>query len=166
VVSHAQRRTYGLGMWWSAGHTWDGVAWFQYDLGKSTPGGFLRTSFLNAPPALLLSAISKLQDNNATLRTKLLTTLSAFGHLRDQVGPDLLFEPTYEHAGGPARPPATGHEQNRSHTRGVPVGLRLFATDGTKRGHYIALSHCWGTQTPFRTTVRNFERACAENSMG
>lgn len=154
----------------------------QYDVGKSTLGGFLRTSFLNAPPTLLLSAISKLQANNATLRTKLLTTLSAFGHLRDQAGPDLLFEPTYEHAGGhecdwctyqsldATKEDLLGHRQQVTNrieaTQEGPVGLRLLATDGTKRGYYIALSHCWGTQTPLRTTVRKFERACAENSMG
>src|SRR5215469_11174740 len=43
----------------------------QYDLGKSTSSGFVRTSFLNAPPPLLLSAISKLQANTSALRTKL-----------------------------------------------------------------------------------------------
>jgi hypothetical protein len=63
-----------------------------------------------------------------------------------------------------------GHRQRVTNrieaTQEGPVGLRLLAADGTKRGHYIALSHCWGTQTPLRTIVRNFERACAENSMG
>src|SRR5207248_634129 len=35
----------------------------QYDLGETTPSGFVRTGFLNTPPALLLNALSKLRAN-------------------------------------------------------------------------------------------------------
>ena len=73
----------------------------QYDFGKSMPGGFERTSFLNAPPTLLLSALSKLQADNRKLRSQLSLSLSAFNCERNQAGPDLLFESTYNHVGGP-----------------------------------------------------------------
>lgn len=35
----------------------------QYDFGKSTPSGFQRTGFLNAPPSILLAAVTKLRSN-------------------------------------------------------------------------------------------------------
>jgi nucleoside phosphorylase len=73
----------------------------QYDFGKSTPNGFVPTGFLNAPPAILLSAISKMQANHVAHRINLSKTLSEFSHLQDNEGPDILFEPTYEHVGGP-----------------------------------------------------------------
>jgi nucleoside phosphorylase len=73
----------------------------QYDFGKSTPNGFVRTGFLNAPPAILLSALLKIQANHIAHRIKLSKTLSEFSRLRDNVGHDVLFEPTYEHVGGP-----------------------------------------------------------------
>ncbi|KAI9764072.1 MAG: hypothetical protein M1840_008876 [Geoglossum simile] len=33
----------------------------QYDFGKTTPNGFLRTGFLNAPPTILLNAVASLR---------------------------------------------------------------------------------------------------------
>src|SRR3984957_18662967 len=35
----------------------------QYDFGKTTPNGFVQTGFLNAPPTILLNALTKLQAN-------------------------------------------------------------------------------------------------------
>src|SRR6201999_4078075 len=55
----------------------------QYDIGKSTPSGFIRTGFLNAPPPLLLSALSRLQADNCKLRSKLLANISRLSYLRD-----------------------------------------------------------------------------------
>lgn len=72
----------------------------QYDLGKYTPSGFVRTGSLNSPPTILLSALSKLQANKSLYRTNLSKSLAAYSHLRDNVGSDVLFESTYEHVDG------------------------------------------------------------------
>jgi len=77
----------------------------QYDFGKSTQSGFVRTGFLNTPPALLLNALAKLQANYSRRRYNLSAYLSALSQLpefaRDNAGPDLLFDSTYNHVGGP-----------------------------------------------------------------
>lgn len=77
----------------------------QYDLGKSTTGGFERTGSLNAPPQVLLSAVAKLQSNHLRGRDKLHEHLSAINRLeeftREHAGPDILFEPAYNHERGP-----------------------------------------------------------------
>lgn len=72
----------------------------QYDYGKSTPGGFIRTGFVNSPPTILLNAVSKLRANRLEHQANILTTLSSVSHLRDDAGPDILFKPTYTHVGG------------------------------------------------------------------
>jgi nucleoside phosphorylase len=75
----------------------------QYDFGKSTPSGFKRTGFLNAPPLILLAAITKLRSYQDRGRSSLsphlskLSSLPKFG--RDQAGSDVLFEAKYNHAG-------------------------------------------------------------------
>ncbi|KAF5865336.1 hypothetical protein ETB97_004547 [Aspergillus alliaceus] len=75
----------------------------QYDFGKSTPGGFKRTGFLNAPPTILLAAVTKLQSNLDRGRSSLSPHLSKLGNLpkfsRDQAGSDVLFEAEYNHGG-------------------------------------------------------------------
>ncbi|KAB8240038.1 TPR repeat protein [Aspergillus flavus] len=75
----------------------------QYDFGKSTPSGFKRTGFLNAPPAILLTAVTKLRSNLDRGRSSLSPHLSKLGNLpkfgRDQAGSDLLFEAEYNHGG-------------------------------------------------------------------
>src|SRR5579859_6404053 len=78
----------------------------QYDYGKTIgEGKFMRTGSLNAPPELLLSALSNLQArhmrNRNGLCDRLLTATTenpAFAYL----GPDrdLLFESGYPHQGG------------------------------------------------------------------
>jgi nucleoside phosphorylase len=75
----------------------------QYDFGKTTPSGFVRTGFINTPPTLLLNALAKLQANNLRRRSNLSEYLSALSHLpkftRENVGADILFESTYDHVG-------------------------------------------------------------------
>jgi nucleoside phosphorylase len=77
----------------------------QYDFGKTTPNGFVQTGFLNAPPTILLTALAKLQANRYRRKSDISVYLSALCHLpeftRDNAGPDILFEPTYNHVGGP-----------------------------------------------------------------
>jgi nucleoside phosphorylase len=77
----------------------------QYDVGKTTPSQFVLTGFLNTPPVILLNAVSKLQANHFRYKSKLSLYLSALSHLpefaRDNAGPDILFESTYNHVGGP-----------------------------------------------------------------
>jgi nucleoside phosphorylase len=73
----------------------------QYDFGKSMPSGFKRTGFLNAPPTVLLAAITKLRSNLDRGRSSLSPHLSRLSSLprfsRDQAGSDVLFEATYNH---------------------------------------------------------------------
>jgi nucleoside phosphorylase len=77
----------------------------QYDFGKSTPNGFKQMGFLNKPPTLLLEALSKLRASHLRRRTSLPLYLSRLNHIpeftRDNAGPDMLFESTYSHIGGP-----------------------------------------------------------------
>ncbi|GAB1199721.1 hypothetical protein APSETT444_009078 [Aspergillus pseudonomiae] len=75
----------------------------QYDFGKSTPSGFKRTGFLNAPPTILLAAVTKLRSNLDRGKSSLSPHLSKLGNLpkfsRDQAGSDFLFEAEYNHSG-------------------------------------------------------------------
>ncbi|KAJ3332285.1 hypothetical protein HDU93_009184, partial [Gonapodya sp. JEL0774] len=77
----------------------------QYDFGKATPSGFERTGFLNAPPQILLNALSKLKANLLRKKSHLADHILKFNELeeftRATAGPDVLFEATYNHAGGP-----------------------------------------------------------------
>ena len=77
----------------------------QYDFGKARASkGFTRTGFLNAPPTILLNALSKLRADHLRLKSNLLVYLSAFKHLPkfayDNAGPDILFESSYNHMKG------------------------------------------------------------------
>jgi nucleoside phosphorylase len=76
----------------------------QYDFGKSTPSGIERTGFLNTPPRILLTAVSKLRANHDLGKSDLLVHISKLGRLpkfsRDQAGDDVLFEAVYNHVGG------------------------------------------------------------------
>ncbi|KAL5362310.1 kinesin light chain [Aspergillus floccosus] len=75
----------------------------QYDFGKATPGKFKRTGFLNAPPTILLAAVTKLRSNLTRQKSSLSPHLSKLGNLpmfsRDQAGIDQLFEAKYHHSG-------------------------------------------------------------------
>ncbi|KLJ05819.1 hypothetical protein EMPG_09319 [Blastomyces silverae] len=76
----------------------------QYDFGKDTPDGFVRTGHLNSPPQILLEAIAKVKANHiGGLRgidkyASKIADSSEFS--RNNVGSDLLFEPDYDHPGG------------------------------------------------------------------
>ena len=76
----------------------------QYDFGKTTPSGFERTGYLNTPPTNLLNALQRLKANHSRGRNSLAKFLSPFSRLPEfaleNAGPDILFEPTYEHLGG------------------------------------------------------------------
>jgi nucleoside phosphorylase len=76
----------------------------QYDFGKATPGRFERTGFLNSPPQVLLSAVARMQANHLRRRSKLSEHVSKVqdlsGCTRDDAGPDVLYEASYDHVGG------------------------------------------------------------------
>ena len=77
----------------------------QYDFGKTGVSGFTRTGSLNAPPTVLLNALAKLQSNHFRCKSNPSVYLSTVSHLSDfaygNAGPDILFEPTYNHIEGP-----------------------------------------------------------------
>ncbi|KAF9893683.1 hypothetical protein FE257_009851 [Aspergillus nanangensis] len=76
----------------------------QYDFGKTTPDKFEHSGFLNAPPTILLNALANIQANHFTGESQVSRYLSAVGTLpafsRDTMGPDILFESSYNHLGG------------------------------------------------------------------
>lgn len=72
----------------------------QYDFGKSTPSGFIRTGFVNAPPPILLSVVTELRAKYHEHQANISKILSTFSHRCDYAGPDILFKSTYEHVGG------------------------------------------------------------------
>ncbi|RDH30904.1 ankyrin [Aspergillus welwitschiae] len=77
----------------------------QYDFGKSTSSGFVRTGFLNAPPVILLNAVALLRARHflgrgtMTEYTEKLKEMPAFTRDKDK-NRDILFEAEYNHAGG------------------------------------------------------------------
>ncbi|KAL5041215.1 hypothetical protein BDW71DRAFT_213261 [Aspergillus fruticulosus] len=78
----------------------------QYDFGKIGPGGkHIPTGFVYAPPAILLSAITRLKSNQFLGRSSLgshLQCLAPFpAFQRQNAGADVLFQADYEHPGGP-----------------------------------------------------------------
>jgi nucleoside phosphorylase/tetratricopeptide (TPR) repeat protein len=76
----------------------------QYDFGKATPTGFERTGFLNAPPRFLLGAVTKMQANHFRQRNKLSENIMKAkdnqSFTREYAGPDILYNASYNHAGG------------------------------------------------------------------
>ncbi|KAH7137937.1 hypothetical protein B0J11DRAFT_194 [Dendryphion nanum] len=81
----------------------------QYDFGKTGEGGRkTRTGWLNAPPPVLLHAISQHRALEFRGISKISNYMAVFEtderlerFKRDAVGPDVLFERTYTHVGGP-----------------------------------------------------------------
>src|SRR6266480_239870 len=94
----------------------------QHDFGKSTPSGFERTGFLNTPPPILLNALSLLQANHIRGKSSLTTYLSRFSGLSvftlDKAGPDILFEPTYQHVEGETCETCSQDRQIKRNPRG------------------------------------------------
>lgn len=81
--------------------TFSGVV--QYDMGKITVDGFERTGSLAAPPSILLSAIQTIKANQDIDESQLPTYLAELERYakfqRHKAGPDVLFEPNYNHEG-------------------------------------------------------------------
>ncbi|BCS18369.1 5'-methylthioadenosine/S-adenosylhomocysteine nucleosidase family protein [Aspergillus puulaauensis] len=77
----------------------------QYDFGTATASGLKRKGFLNAPPAILLNAVSKLRANHMRRRSSISQHLSSFEDLprfqRANAGVDWLFASEYTHVEGP-----------------------------------------------------------------
>jgi nucleoside phosphorylase len=77
----------------------------QYDFGKTGASEFTRTGSLNTPPTILLNALAKLRSNHFRLKSNLSVYLSMVSHLSSfaygNAGPDVLFDPTYNHIEGP-----------------------------------------------------------------
>jgi nucleoside phosphorylase len=75
----------------------------QYDFGKATPSGFVRTGFLNSPPQVLLSAVATMRANHLRRRSKLsehvLKVQNLPGFTRESTGPDVLHQASYNHVG-------------------------------------------------------------------
>ncbi|KIW17768.1 hypothetical protein PV08_04963 [Exophiala spinifera] len=75
----------------------------QFDYGKSKPNEFERTGFLNSPPPILLSAVSKLQAKHRRSKSEFVSHISRPGKQsefdRDKAGDDILFEEGYDHVG-------------------------------------------------------------------
>ena len=77
----------------------------QYDFGKTGLDGFhTRTGSLNAPPPVLLTAVSRLRSNRIAGRSDVPVYLSPLADCREfhrrGAGPDILFRASYSHAGG------------------------------------------------------------------
>lgn len=76
----------------------------QYDYGKATPSGFKRTGSLNAPPTILLNAVTALRAIHIRGRGTMMEHLSRLEQIgrfrRNRAGPDILFEATYSHERG------------------------------------------------------------------
>ncbi|KAI9708959.1 MAG: hypothetical protein M1820_003653 [Bogoriella megaspora] len=76
----------------------------NYRFGKSTPGGFERTGFLNSPPPLLLTATSKLSAKARLGKNKLSEILSNIcdlpGFSHPDTHTDILFSKESEHIDG------------------------------------------------------------------
>jgi nucleoside phosphorylase len=76
----------------------------QYDFGKSEPGGFVHTGFLNTPPHALLQALANLQarhfleDNNIPKYVSVVERRARFR--RPDPNSDVLFQDTYDHVEG------------------------------------------------------------------
>jgi nucleoside phosphorylase len=76
----------------------------QYDSGKATPSGLVRTGSLNAPPTVLLNAVANLRAKHIRGRGRLSEYLSKLRSLPDftqeAAGSDTLYDTTYNHKGG------------------------------------------------------------------
>ncbi|PVH90954.1 purine and uridine phosphorylase [Periconia macrospinosa] len=125
--------------------TFNGVV--QYDSGKTTPSGFGRTGALNAPPRTLLGAVAKVRANELRGRTKMREYIARLHHItefqRSETGPDILFEATYDHAGGQtcdacltnrqkARPPRSNKKEVVVHYGTIASGNQVMKSAGQR----------------------------------
>ena len=74
----------------------------QYDFGKTTPGEFKQTGHLNAPSEMLLNTINKLRILHLQGHIALPDFIPEFNETVAALGPDILFQATYNHTGGPS----------------------------------------------------------------
>ena len=76
----------------------------QYDFGKNTTSGFQRTMLLNAPPDILLNALSNYQarnlDTDGDLVSHRFKPKIAYTGLQKFPAPDMLFRADYNHVSG------------------------------------------------------------------
>lgn len=76
----------------------------QYNFGRRTPNGLERMGSLNAPPQILLSAVSAIQAKEIGGESTLFHHISTLERIpafrRCRAGPDLLFEAVYNHEHG------------------------------------------------------------------
>lgn len=76
----------------------------QYDFGKTRPGEFEPTGFLNTPPIVLLDALSKIQADHLSGRSKFSQYLHRatcqLGIAPETTETDMLFESIYDHMEG------------------------------------------------------------------
>ncbi|KAL7942864.1 ankyrin repeat-containing domain protein [Trichoderma barbatum] len=76
----------------------------QYDFGKTRPGEFETTGFLNTPPIILLDALSKIQADHLSGNSKFLQYLHRvtrqLGIAPEDTKTDVLFDSGYEHVEG------------------------------------------------------------------
>ena len=76
----------------------------QYEFDKTAPNGTKRTGLLNMPPRTLLNALRRLQSHHLISINDILSHLSAFkdlpGFSYNHARTDVLFESSYNHAGG------------------------------------------------------------------
>ncbi|KAF2399700.1 hypothetical protein EJ06DRAFT_511907 [Trichodelitschia bisporula] len=76
----------------------------QYDSGKTRPDGVERTGFLNAPSMALLNAVARLKASHLTGRFGFVEHLAKLSNqslfARDKAGPDVLYDPEYNHEEG------------------------------------------------------------------
>ena len=110
--------------------TFGGVV--QYDLGKATPSGFVRTGSLNSPPQTLLAAIARVRANELRGKSKLSEHVSKFDRIpmfrRDNAGPDVLFEALYHHKGGPTCDLCDTHRQEARQPREIKEVVVHYGT--------------------------------------
>ncbi|KAL2819722.1 hypothetical protein BJX63DRAFT_418683 [Aspergillus granulosus] len=70
----------------------------QYDFGKTVPGGFQRIGSMNAPSHALLTAVSKFKSSLSSHATR--DRMRRYLVERPSPDADILFEYSYDHAGG------------------------------------------------------------------
>jgi nucleoside phosphorylase len=75
----------------------------QYDFGKTTPDRFERTGFLSSPPPLLLGAINRMRANHILQKQTYPEYIAQAQDIpvfvRDNAGPDVLYQAYYNHVG-------------------------------------------------------------------
>ncbi|KAJ6194501.1 kinesin light chain [Bipolaris maydis] len=105
----------------------------QYDMGKTTPGGFERTGSMDAPPEVLLAALARVKANNLRGKSKLSEHISKLEGMtkfqRSNAGVDVLFEATYDHVAGQTCDRCSPDRQEARQAR--PVGEEVVVHYGT-----------------------------------